>query len=212
MSTLIFATLDYIGTLSFAISGAMVGMKKQTDLFGVLFLAVVTAVGGGVTRDVLLGNCPPKVFVDWRCVALSALTGLIMFFLVRKNNATYLDKVELVDRINNIFDALGLGVFSIIGVQVAQQSGQGDNLFFAVFLGLITGIGGGLMRDVLVGEIPFVLKKRIYAVASIVGALTYALLTRTNLHEPISATLCIALVFTIRMLATHYSWNLPRAL
>lgn len=190
----------------------MVGMKKQTDLFGVLFLAVITAVGGGITRDVLLGDFPPNAFLDWRYVTVAATTALLLFFLVRTKRAAYLQKIKLLDTVNNIFDALGLGVFSIIGVQVAQQSGQGDNLFFAVFLGLITGIGGGLMRDVLVGEIPFVLTKRIYAVASITGALSYALLTRSAIQEPISATFCIGIVFSIRMLATHYKWNLPRAL
>ena len=117
-----------------------------------------------------------------------------------------------MDGINNVFDAIGLGVFSVTGVQVAEAAGQGSNLFFAVFLGLVTGIGGGLMRDVTVKEIPFVLKKRIYAVASLLGALSYCLLQRAGMGKSWSATLGMLLVFAVRMLATHFKWNLPKAL
>lgn len=212
MTDLIFEAFDILGTISFAISGAMVAVKKRTDLFGVLFLGILTAVGGGILRDVLLGSFPPRAFVDGRYVAIAAGAALLLFLVARICKAHYIEKENLVDGINNVFDAIGLGVFSVTGVQVAEAAGQGDNLFFAVFLGLVTGIGGGLMRDVTVKEIPFVLKKRIYAVASMLGALCYCLLQRAGMGKSWAAALGMTLVFAVRMLATYFKWNLPKAL
>ena len=212
VTALIFHAFDLLGTVSFALSGAMVAVKKRADLFGILFLGILTAVGGGVIRDVLLGSSPPRAFTNSQYVTVAALSALLLFFVARRFRTQYLRREALVDGVNNVFDALGLGVFSVTGVQVAQAAGHGDNLFFSVFLGMVTGVGGGLLRDVSVNEIPFVLTKRIYAVASILGALSYCLLGRAGLADTWAAAVSIVLVFAVRMLATRYRWNLPRVL
>ena len=209
---LVFNLFDILGTVSFALSGAMVAVKKRTDLFGVLFLGILTAVGGGVVRDVLLGQFPPRAFVNSLYVSIAALSALALFLLARLWRDWYLANEGAVDAINNVFDALGLGMFTVTGVQTAAAAGQGGNLFFAVFLGAVTGIGGGLMRDITVGEIPFVLKKRIYAVASIAGGLCYCLLLGRGVSATWASVLSMALVFSVRILATVFKWNLPKAL
>ena len=212
VSAVLFHALDVLGTISFALSGAMVAVKKNVDLLGVLVLGNLTAVGGGVLRDVLLGSVPPKAFVDSQFVVLASVASVLLFVLARTFKQQYIAREKLVDTVNNLFDALGLGAFSVTGVQVAQQAGHGENMFFCVFLGVMTGVGGGLMRDVVVGQIPFVLTKRIYAVASILGAMSYYLLLRMGVEHMTSAVAGIMLVFTIRVLATRFKWNLPHAL
>ena len=209
---LFFHVLDVIGTISFALSGAMVAVKKNMDLLGVLVLGNLTAVGGGVLRDVLLGSVPPKAFVDSRFVVLASLSSLLLFILANRFKEQYIARENLVDTVNNLFDALGLGAFSVTGVQVAQAAGHGENMFFCVFLGVMTGVGGGLMRDIVVDQIPFVLTKHIYAVASMLGAMSYYLLLQGGLTHGPSAMVGILLVFLIRVLATRYKWNLPHAL
>ena len=209
---LLFHVLDVIGTISFAISGAMVAVKKNVDLLGVLVLGNLTAVGGGVLRDMLLGSAPPKAFVDSQFVALASVASLLLFVVARCFKEQYIAREKLADTVNNLFDALGLGAFSVTGVQVAQEAGHGENMFFCVFLGVLTGVGGGLIRDVVADQMPFVLVKRIYAVASMLGAMGYYLLLRLGLDQGTSAVAGIMLVFTIRVLATKYKWNLPHAL
>lgn len=210
-STLILI-FELLGTVSFAIAGSMTAMAKRTDLFGVLFLGVVSATGGGIFRDILLGSFPPTAFLDSTYVALSGAVSLLMFLLARRHKASYLANAPTVDAINNIFDAIGLGAFTVTGVQIAVNAGYGDNLFFAAFLGMVTGTGGGLLRDVIVDEIPFVLTKHIYAVASILGGVAYWLLLRLGVEAAVSAAVTVLAVFGLRMLATHFRWNLPRAL
>jgi uncharacterized membrane protein YeiH len=205
--------LELLGTVSFALSGAMTAIKKDADFFGVLFLGVLTAVGGGVFRDMLLGIFPPAAFTDKTYVGLSLVSSAVLFLIVYWHQRQYLKKEEMVDFINNIFDALGLGVFTVAGVQATQAAGYGENLFLCLFLGLITGVGGGVLRDIMVNEIPFVLKKRVYAIASLAGALVYILLDQSfpSAKIPISV-FSVLLVFAIRMLSTRFRWNLPRAL
>lgn len=209
---LFFHTLDVVGTISFALSGAMVAVKKNMDLLGILVLGNLTAVGGGVLRDVLLGSVPPKAFVDSRFVVLASLASLLLFVLAKRFKEQYIARENLVDTVNNLFDAMGLGAFSVTGVQVAQEAGHGENVFFCVFLGVITGVGGGLMRDIVVDQIPAVLTKHIYAVASMLGAMSYYLLLELGFTHAPSAVAGILLVFLIRVLATRYKWNLPHAL
>ncbi len=209
---LFFHALDVIGTVSFALSGAMAAVKKNTDLLGVLVLGNLTAVGGGILRDVLLGSVPPKAFVNSRFVVMASLSSLLLFVLAKRFKEQYIARENLVDAVNNLFDAMGLGAFSVTGVQVAQEAGHGENMFFCVFLGVITGVGGGLMRDIVVDQIPAVLVKHIYALASIAGAVSYYLLLDLGLSHGPSAVSAICLVFLIRVLATRYKWNLPHAL
>lgn len=145
-------------------------------------------------------------------MVLAAFTSLLLFLVVRHHKDAYLANTDTVDAVNNFFDAMGLGAFTVTGTQIAISTGFGDNLFFAVALGVITGTGGGLLRDIIVNEIPVVLKKHVYAVASIVGGLLYFLLHRQEADAAASAVVTIGVVFGLRVAATHYRWNLPRAL
>lgn len=208
-----FMTLELVGTASFALSGAMLAIQKRTDFFGVLFLSVVTAVGGGIIRDILLGKVPPTAFVQEIYVLTALATGALVFCGIRKFRTAYGQFQQQVLIINNIFDAMGLGIFTVVGVQAAQSAQHGDNLFFCLFLGLVTGIGGGVLRDLMLQEIPFVLKKRIYAVASLLGSFSYWLCTHVMpLDIPAATVISASMVFVVRMLATKYQWNLPKAI
>ena len=211
-SQLFFELLDVLGTVSFALSGAMLAVKKQTDLFGVMLMGIVSAVGGGVTRDVLLGSVPPAAFTNSRYVLMAAVTSAVLFLIARWQKELYLTRADLVDKINNVADAVGLGAFSVTGVQTAAAAGYGDNLFFAVFLGVITGVGGGVLRDIMLMQVPFILVKRVYAVASILGALGYYQLVKFGVEQAMASLTGMVIVFCLRMLATHYRWNLPKAI
>lgn len=200
-----------IGIIAFATSGAMVAVKKHTDPFGVVFLAVITATGGGITRDLLLGIQPPVIFIDYTYVIFAAVAALAVFTLARLNKDFYRTKTDRIDSINNVFDALGLGVFVVMGTQTAIDYGFAQNAFFTITIGVITGIGGGFLRDIMVGEIPFVLKKHIYVLAAFTGSVVFYLLYINSVDYTISAFLSAGITFAIRMLATHFKWNLPPA-
>lgn len=209
---LIVQCFETAGTVAFAISGAMVAIDKQVDLFGVLFLGMTTALGGGAIRDVLLGQCPPTMFSNYAYVTLALATALTVFIFARILRERYLHKEALIEQINNVFDALGLGVFTVVGAELTISAGYGDNGFLVVFLGMTTAVGGGILRDLLLREIPFVLKKRIYALAAICGALTYYLGQLAGCPEPVRLFVGLGTTFVLRLLATWFKWNLPKAL
>ncbi len=200
-----------IGVVAFGISGAMVAIKKRADPFGVVFLAVITTTGGGITRDILLGIQPPAIFIDYTYALYAAITALIVFTVAHINKDLYCSKTDVIDSINNIFDALGLGVFVVIGTQTAIDYGFAQNAFLTVTVGVITGIGGGFLRDIMVGEIPFVLKKHIYVLAAFTGSIVFYFMYINSISYTISAFLSAGITFAIRMLATHFKWNLPPA-
>lgn len=200
-----------IGIIAFAISGAMAAIKKRTDPFGVVVLAVITATGGGIIRDILLGIQPPAVFIDCSYVLIAAAAALVVFLIAYIHKDAYRSKTALIDRINNIFDALGLGVFVVIGTQAAIDYGYSQNMFLSVFIGTITGIGGGLIRDITVREIPAVMCKHVYALAALGGSLMFYVMYINKLNYTLSAFLSAGAVFVLRMLATHFKWNLPPA-
>lgn len=208
----LFTVLEFAGTISFAISGAMIAVKKKVDLFGVLFLGIITALGGGLFRDMMIGVIPPTMFKSPVNLAASAGASLLVFFVAAAFKGKYLSEEKAIDSINNVFDALGLGAFTVIGVQAAMNAGFAENTVLLVFTGMVTGIGGGLIRDLMVMEIPFVLRKRVYAVASIVGGCLFCFLGRTRLPEAVSVFISVFSVFGIRLLATRYKWNLPKAI
>lgn len=201
--------IEVLGTIAFAVSGAMIAVRKQVDLFGVILLGMTTAVGGGITRDVLLGYTPPRIFQTLPILAIAFVTSLIVFLLAYFSHDMYQKNQQTVDRINNIFDALGLGLFTVMGMDVAAGTGI-QNMVILVFFGLVTGTGGGLIRDLMVNEIPYVLKKHVYAVASIAGGIAYYIMGKCNVSETIAVVMAITIVVVLRMLATKYRWNLPR--
>ena len=207
----LFFFVEAIGTIAFASSGAMVAIKKQLDLLGVVVLGVTTAVGGGMLRDIIIGNVPPALFKDPVYVMLAFATVLLLFAVVRMNQR-FLDSrsIETYEKVMNIFDAIGLGAFTVVGIDTAVLSGYGDYDFLVIFLGVITGVCGGILRDIMAGQTPYVLRKHIYACASIAGALLYA-----GLMDIINGNLAMltgaCTVILIRLLATHFCWNLPTA-
>lgn len=192
-------SFEIIGTIAFAISGALIGIEKKLDLFGIIFLAVTTAVGGGIIRDIIIGIDPPTAFVNPTFCIISIITALLVFI--------FYDKINKLERIIIISDTVGLAVFTAIGCRTAIAHGA-NNAFLVIAMGLSTGVGGGILRDVLVKNVPFVLKKEIYAVASIVGALCFYYIYR-YLPEIISLYICCAVVFIIRILSIAYGLNLP---
>jgi uncharacterized membrane protein YeiH len=206
-----FTVLEVVGTVSFAISGAMAALEKRVDLFGVIFLGATTALDGGIIRDVLVGKIPPSAFSDDRYMVIAVVTAVVVFLIASLANERYAGKMALVNTVNNVFDAAGLGAFTITGAKVAMNMGYMDNGFFVVFLAMVTGVGGGILRDLMIGEIPFVLRKRIYAVASILGGVVYYQLLRWQMADMTAAFFGIGVVFGMRMLATIFKWNLPKA-
>ena len=201
--------VEIIGTIAFASSGAMVAVRKRLDLFGIIVLGVITAVGGGMLRDLMIGNIPPNMFRNPVYVLAAFLTVLVLFLLFRcwpfLLGSRYIEGFE---KIMNILDAIGLGAFTVIGIDTGVEAGYGDYHFLIIFLGVITGIGGGILRDIMAGETPYVLKKHIYACASIAGACLYVVLLQVTRSD--SAMIGSALlVVAIRILASHFRWDLP---
>lgn len=207
----LFFIIEMIGTVAFASSGAMIAIKKELDLLGLVVLGVTTAVGGGMLRDMILGNVPPALFTNPAYVTAGFLTVLALFAVIRLNQRILESRsIEMYEKVMNIFDAVGLGAFTVTGINTAVMAGYGDYHFLAVFLGVLTGVGGGVLRDIMAGQTPYILRKHFYACASIIGAITYVTLLEradTDLAAVVSACLVVA----IRLLATRYCWNLPRA-
>ena len=206
-----FFILEIIGTISFAVSGAMVAIKKKVDIFGVLFLGIITAFGGGLTRDVILNNTPPAMFRNTTYLVFATIASLLVYLTASLFKDKYIQNELLIDTINNIFDAIGLGAFSVIGAQVTLQLYKDAGTFLIIVMGMITGVGGGILRDLFVREIPFVLNKRVYAVASILGATTYYILHSLTFSW-LAMIVGVFVTFSIRMLSTVFKWNLPKAI
>ena len=193
--------LDLVGTFVFAISGAALGVQRDMDLFGVLVLGFVTAVVGGIARDVLIGAVPPASVASWHSLALAVVAGLLTFRFHK-----------LFDRLQHpvqFFDAAGLGVFAVAGTKKALD--YGINWPMAAVLGMISGIGGGMVRDVLTAQVPTVLRADIYAVAALAGALVVVAGSSTALPATAVAFTGITLCVFLRLMALYRGWRLPVA-
>lgn len=202
--------MDILGTIAFAISGAMVAIEKKMDIFGVNILAITTATGGGVIRDLLIGRTPPVMFSNPLYVFIAILTANIVFsilFFYRKN----FDKgfIAIYERILFWCDALGLAAFTVDGVAAGMEMKYAENLFLLVFLGTVTGVGGGVIRDILALKMPYIFVKHIYACASLLGALLAAVLWNVC-GQNVAMLAGFGLTLIIRALAAYYKWNLPR--
>lgn len=209
--TLFFA-MEIIGTIAFACSGAMVAIQKHLDLLGVIVLGVVTAVGGGMLRDMIIGNTPPALFVNPIYVLAAFISVMVLFVFVRfrRLSMEVLTSVTY-DRIMSLLDAIGLGAFTVVGIDTAIAAGFGEYYFLMIFLGVITGVGGGVLRDIMAGEIPSILRRHIYASASLAGAFCYVYLMKITSRNA-ALVVSAVLVVLIRVLARHYKWNLPKAM
>jgi uncharacterized membrane protein YeiH len=193
--------LDLVGTFVFAISGATAGVTRRLDLFGILVLSFVAGNVGGIIRDILIGSVPPAAISDWRYLAVSLLAGVITFY-----------RYSAVERLRSpvlVFDAAGLALFAVSGAQKGLAFEL--NPVMAVLLGMLTGVGGGMMRDILLAEIPTVLRADLYAIAALAGAAVVVI--GNLLHLPPTATTIIGalLCFGLRLMAIHRGWHLPIA-
>lgn len=202
--------MEMAGTVAFAASGAMVGVERNMDIFGVSVLGVVTAVGGGMIRDIVLGIIPPNVFTNPVYALVATITSCVVFLVFYWKRQLLEGHMRLTyDRVMLVMDSIGLGIFTVVGVNTGIRSGYMDNVFLLVFLGTITGVGGGLMRDMMAGVPPYIFVKHIYACASIVGAIV-CVYTYRWFGVVFSLIFGSAAVILMRYLAAHYRWNLPK--
>jgi uncharacterized membrane protein YeiH len=196
--------LDLIGTFVFPLSGAIVGVSQRLDIFGVLVLSFAASSAGGIMRDVLIGSVPPATIEDWRYLVAALLAGLLIFLWFPR----YLQSSR-VQHLVLVFDAAGLGLFAVTGTQKAL--GYGLNPIMAPLLGMLSGIGGGILRDVLVAEIPTVLRSDLYAVAALAGAVVVVIGDQLGIPPSVAAIVGAAVCFSLRLLAIHRGWHLPSA-
>ncbi|MFD5159829.1 trimeric intracellular cation channel family protein [Streptomyces hawaiiensis] len=196
-------TLDLIGIFVFAISGALLAVRKNFDVFGMAVLAEVTALGGGLFRDLVIGAVPPAAFTDLGYFLTPLLATLLVFFLH--------PQVERIQVAVNVFDAAGLGLFCVAGTIKAYEYGLG--LTASAGLGLTTAVGGGVLRDVLANEVPSLLRwdRDLYAVPAIVGSALAALCIHYDALNPLTSSLAVITAFVLRLLAMRYHWRAPRA-
>ncbi|MCI9594525.1 MAG: trimeric intracellular cation channel family protein [Lachnospiraceae bacterium] len=209
IQTMIIFCMELAGTIAFAASGAMVGIHCGMDIFGVCVLGVITSVGGGMTRDVILG-CVPGALVKPVYVLAAVITALFVFTVLYFRKNVLQGRFGIVyDRIMLVMDSVGLGIFTVMGVMTGIREGYMENVFLLTVLGTLTGVGGGLLRDMMAGQPPYIFVKHIYACASVVGAVSCVWIYRIFGQLPAMVT-ASALVVVIRFLAAHYRWNLPR--
>lgn len=197
--------LDLAGSFAFAISGAMAGIRHGFDVFGILVLAFVTAVTGGIVRDVLIGAVPPAAFATWHYLAISLVAGVLTFRFYPGVKGRAHPALTTF----RIFDAAGLSTFAVVGTNKALLYGLSWPM--AAVLGMVTGIGGGMLRDVLSTEVPSVLRAEIYAVPALAGALVVALGSLLPLPQPAFTAVGAALCFILRLVGVYRGWKLPTA-
>lgn len=193
--------LDLLGTFAFALNGALTALRvARLDIVGIVTLGMITALGGGIIRDVLLDSLPPATFSDWRYLAVAAGGGLIAFVFGR-----YLDRLATPI---TVLDAAGLSLFAVTGAGKALQLGMGPAQ--AIIVGAITGVGGGTVRDVMVRQVPTVLRSDLYAIPALIGATVVVVATVLGVHGPAAPVGAAGLCFAIRMIGVRYRLNAPR--
>lgn len=200
------SALEMIGTVAFAASGALTAMRKKMDLLGVIVLGVVTAVGGGMIRDILLGISPPLAFRNPLAVIVAIAVSVILFIPWVRHHLMH--NQRLFDTVLLVMDSIGLGVFSVMGIWNALDFSPERSTFLLVFVGVMTGVGGGVLRDILAGNTPYIFVKHVYACASLLGATVCALLWRAvpNYVAMLTGMLCVLI---LRLLSAYFRWNLP---
>jgi len=200
--------LELLGTVAFSASGSIIAIRKKMDVFGVCVLGLTTAVGGGIIRDLLLGITPPSTFFNPIYATTSVIVSLIVFL---KPVRRYLTGTHAVyDRTMLVVDSMGLGLFTALGVSITKAAVPDAGFFLTVFVATISSVGGGLMRDIMAGQTPFIFVKHVYACASLTGAVLCTLLWPFSGHI-MAMILCAVTVFTIRILSAAFKWNLPKA-
>ena len=195
-----YAALEILGTIAFAISGAMVATEKKMDILGVIILGMTTAIGGGIIRDVLTGITPPLALQNPLYALVSIAVSIIVFLpFIRK-------RINVNDMLFIVIDAIGLGTFTVVGIESVSAF---SNVFLQVLLGVVTGVGGGVFRDIFACEKPMIFVRHFYAVASLIGAILCVILYSHN--KSLAMILGIAIIVIIRVLAAKFKWHLPKA-
>lgn len=204
---LIITLFEWIGLISFALSGAMLAIQKEMDILGVCVLGAITATGGGIMRDLILGITPPANLANPFPVLLTVGVSIIIFLpFFQRILSGRLHKIY--EKLMLIADSLGLGLFTVMGVNVVYKSMEKPTVFMCVLLGVITGVGGGVLRDILSNNKPYIFVKHFYACAAIIGALVCVLLRPVN--ESLAAVVGACVIFGLRLLAAKYRWKLPK--
>ncbi len=201
--------IEYIGTIAFAISGALIAIENKMDILGVVILGSTTAVGGGLFRDIIIGRAMPSMFANPSYVIVAAATTLIVFLVMYflKNTKVVESKIYKIGF--NITDSLGLGVFVVVGATQTMEAGI-TNHFMIIFCSVLTAVGGGMLRDIMAAHIPAIFRKHIYCVAAIIGAVLYYCIILNSHMYPLASILSIVVVVLIRYLAFHFQLNLPK--
>lgn len=192
---------EIIGTIAFALSGACVAIEKKMDIFGIVILGMTTAVGGGIIRDIILGQTPPTAFKEPIYPLIAIVVSLIVF----------VPKIRIIaEKQNNplliIMDSVGLGVFTIVGVRAGMTI---ENIYLAIFVGVVTGVGGGVVRDLFAGNTPYIFVKHFYACASLIGAVITVVFW--NINQPFAMIFGASVIVILRLAAAKFRWNLPKA-
>ena len=205
--------LEYLGVIAFAVSGSMVAIDKEADYVGVLLLSLVTCFGGGIMRDIFLGQTPPRFFTQYQSeIIISLVTSVIVIVFATIFKRAFVHYEHSIEAINNIVDAIGLGAFTVGGSFIALECGF-TSAHIVISMGLISSIGGGLMRDLILRDIPFIIRKRVYALASFLGAsLYYILAVALNVDNLMASIAGVFMTFSLRIMATVFKWNIPKAI
>jgi len=193
--------LDLFGTMAFAVTGAFKAIEHKADIVGIIILATITGVAGGTIRDIILGHFPPHSISDPNYVIITTITGVILFFLYPKMQKHWNLFLK--------FDALGLGVFTAIGATLAYQL-FGMNFLAMALAGMLTAIGGGILRDMFVNEIPMVFIKDLYASASFLGVVAFFIILEIGFQIEVATIGSIVVTTVLRLVAMKYNWNLPK--
>ena len=205
--------IELVGIISFSAAGAMIAIDSETDMLGVLIISLTTCFGGGLMRDIIVGDGLPAFFSMHLELVICVATSLVIFMAAAFFKHEYVHEENTVNKINNVLDALGIGVFAATGTAMYISHGP----LVSIVSGTLTAVGGGLLRDIILRNVPFILRKRVYAVAVIFGASLYYvfetyILSSVEGGGVISTIVCLGTVFIIRMCATRFEWNIPKAI
>ena len=207
IENIIFA-LEIVVTITFAISGATLGLEKGMDLMGITILGLTTGVGGGIIRDLIVGQTPPLTFRNPIYLIVSIITSVIVFLPpVRK---WIFSKSTLYEMLMLVMDSVGLGVFTVSGIQAGYAATSIHGVILLSFVGVVTGVGGGVLRDMMAGDRPYIFVKHFYASASLIGAIFCTVLWN-NIDQRIAMTGGAAIILVLRLMAARYRWSLPKA-
>ena len=202
--------LEVVGTISFAVSGAFVAIKAKFDIFGVLVIGCITAVGGGIMRDILIGNLPPIIFSKVYLLLIACASALTVFLISYKQRKKFDGLRGKIEHINNVFDAIGLAAFTVMSTELAFTYGFEKNVFLSLVLGVLPAVGGGLLRDILTETPPYIFTKHVYAVAALGGSILYYVIRLFVENTIFPGVPALFFIIGIRMLATKYRWKLPK--